>query len=501
MNEQSTHNDDDLIYFFKNFESIMSGSAPTIDQVSTGVDFSVFREFLIDDIRELQKSIDNADDDDYQLWAAEHLFNIIDWAHLIDGNRGDIFSASLEQAFEKEFGDKKILTTLYDVYLQGWLTDKDGRHKVGGNTYTIFDNTIYYRDRFRQWYKVEKRSVFDLQPKKALINEQSVIAHLNESYAPTPIDNLIQKWNEQDFQNTLPKNFLEFDQQVTSPEAYFDFSIKHMKELAEKPISLSELERWNGGVIPNLENIIMICIRVLEIVKERRRDEGHTIYLLRDCLVFYETHKLLDFLNSEETSSDQLLIGRRLLSQEPDKWGYYIVILEALYEAHRRYPNNYTQFYSEFTRLMDLFSAVNPKFEAIIKTITPYIQSHIQTNQDKIIIFDVGFQGSINLFVQYVIDRYINTDPDSPFTTDIKVSIGALWSKELFGDRIMDDYFPFLNRVQQLATSDKLYHYVFDSLNKAQVSVTMGDKSWQHKATVERVVMVMLAKLDSLTTS
>jgi hypothetical protein len=493
MNEQSIHDDDDLIYFFKNFESIMSRGVPTIDQVSTGVDFSVFREFLINDIRELQKNIDNTADD-YRLWAAEHLFNIIDWERLIDGNRGDIFSSSLEQAFEKEFGDKKILTTLYDKYLQDWLTDKDGRHKVGGNTYTIFNSTIYYRNRFQQWYQVEDRSAFDLQPKKTLISEQSIITHLSENYSQTIIDKVIQKWNEQNFQSTLPEDFLEFNQQITSPEEYFDFSIEHIKALVNNPISLTELERWNGGVITNLEDIITLCIRVLEIVKERRRDKAHTLYLLRDSLLFYETHKVLDILDSEETSSDQLLIGRKLLSQEPDKWGYYIAILEALYEAHKRYPNNYNQFYNEFTRLMDIFSTVNPKFKEMIEMITPYIRNHMQTNQNNVVIFDVGFQGSINLLVQYMIDRHISMDRD--LTTDIKVSVGALWSKELFGNRIMSDYFPFLNRVQQMATSDELYHYVFSSLNKGRVSVSMGDKNWQHKAAIERAVMVMLAKLD-----
>lgn len=492
--------DDDLIYFFKNFELIIGKNTPTIEQVSSGVDFSVFQEFLFKDLQKLKNSIDNADDD-YRLWAVEHLYNIIDWAHLIDENRGNIFSASLEQAFEKEFGDKKILTTLYDAYLQKWLIHKDGQHIIGGNTYTVFDNIIYYRDRFRQWHRVEKRTAFDLQPKMTLYTNREVIAHLEENYTPTPLDNLIQRWDDQDFQNELPKDFLEFDKQITNPEEYFDFSIKHIKALANNPVSIAELERWNGGAIKNLENVLTICSSVLEIVKNRRKEKEHTIYLLRDCLLFYEAHKILDYLNSDDTSSDQLLIGRKLLSQEPDKWGYYIVTLEALYEAHQRYPNNYDQFYNEFSRLMDLFCEVSPKFMEIIKKIAVYVREHLHTDQNKVTIFDVGFQGSINLLVQYVIDRHIVIDNTRQIETDIQVSVGALWSKELFGNRIMDDYFPLLNRVQRMATNDELYHYVFNSLHRSQVSVTMGTKDWQRKAAIERAVMVMLAKLETLTAS
>lgn len=495
MYNQHNHDDDDLIYFFKNFESLLEGKVPTIDTISAGSDFYVFRTYFARDLRQMQDQLKNADDT-YLLKVAEHMFNIIDWVDLIVDNRGQAFRGAVEHFLEQEFGNKKLLETLYDLSFDKWLTNKNGQYEIGINTYTVRENKIYYRNRFEEWYEIDKKSAFEVQPSRILVGDNTLIAFLNASYSSTSTDLIIHKWNDRKLNNVLPDDFLQFSKETTSPEEYFEYSIEHIKLLLENPVSISELERWNGETIVDLEETIKLCTYILKLVKDRRSDKSHTVYLLRDCLLFYEAHKVLDILYSEETSSDQLLIGRKMLSHQPDKWGYYIVTIEALYEAHKRYPDNYSKFYEEFMRLIDLLIAVNPKFQGVINALLPYIQHHIQTNENKIIIFDVGFQGSINLLIQYIIDRHITPNTEHPSSTDIEVAVGALWSAELFGDRIKSDYFPFLNRVQRMATSEELYHYEFNGLQDKHVRVTMGGKAWQKKAAVERVVLAMLAQLD-----
>ena len=72
-----------------------------------------------------------------------------------------------------------------------------------------------------------------------------------------------------------------------------------------------------------------------------------------------------------------------------------------------------------------------------------------KTDKKKVIVFDIGFRGSIALLTKYIIDNHINpSNLDKKIEIDIEVGVGALWSKELFGDRHLGDYFPFLNRLQ-----------------------------------------------------
>lgn len=494
MHDKNKHDDDDLIYFFKNFESILGAGNPTVNSISSAVDFTVFRDYFVQDIKQIKDGLSGADDT-YLLQTAEHTYSIIAWMRLIVDNRGEAFSKAFEDTFNKEFGDSKILETLYTECLVKWLSGKKGQYKIGKNTYSTHSGSIYYRDRFERWFEVKKEEVFNIQPAKTIVEDSKILSLLKNSYQPTEIDLIINEWEDQNLDAILPVDFLQFNQEKTTPEEYFTFSIAHLKSLAENPISIAELERWNGGTIVDLEETITVCTSILEYVKNRRNYQSHTIYLLRDSLLFYEAHKIFDIIESKETSSDQLLIGRKMLSHQPNKWGYYIVILEALYEAHKRYPSNYSEFYNEFGRLMDVLVSVNPKFQALIERLLPYIQNHLHTDKHRVTIFDVGFQGSINLFINHIIDRYISPNAEYPIETDIEIAVGALWSKELFGERFKSDFFPFLDQVQRMATSDELYHYEFNGLNDTQVTVTMGNKNWQKKAAIERAVLVMLARL------
>jgi hypothetical protein len=353
---------------------------------------------------------------------------------------------------------------------------------------------LFYRNRFKQWFEVDKKTAFDLQPNKVLIDNQDELIRLNKAYRETWYDEILEQWNSKNYQTVLRDNFLEFPKEETDPEEYAEFTLGHIKTLLNNPVSIAELERWYGGQIPDLEDIIKISALVLDIVKKRRKDSGQTLYLLRDCLVFYETQKTLDILNSEETSADQILIGRKLLSHKSREWGYYVLALESLYSAHKNHPTDFEEFYRDYTRLLDIFVSLNPGFAKIITDLAHYIKQHIQSDKNKVVIFDIGFQGSVALLAKYIIDRHV-TGPNNKVETDIKIGVAALWSKDLFGDRYIDDYFPFLNRVQLLTRSNDLYHYKINSLNLGKLRVVMGPKDKQRKAAVELITLIMVTVL------
>lgn len=491
-----TLDDADLIDWYKNFDRVPSIDKSTLDW-STTTDFQVFSEFLIKDIQDIQDQLKDADND-YLYYVCGHIFNILDWIKLITFDAGfPTFPSTFENLFDSHFGDKHILDHIYDTCFEKWISQKNGQHKIGENFYNILAGKLYYRNRFEQWFEVDRKTAFDLKPNREIIQNKDTIDQLNREYKETWYDAILKTWEDKQYQGTLPNDLLEFEGQETNPEAYSNFTLTHIKTLLKNPVSITELERWNGGEIVDLEDIIKISALIGEIVTKRREDNSHTLYLLRDCLMLYEAHKTMDILNSEDTSVDQIMVGRKLLSHESKEWGYYAATLDALYNAHLRYPINFEEFYNEYARLLDLFVSLNPGFAAVITNLANYIKNHIRTDKNKIVVFDIGFQGSIALLTKYIIDRHINpSGPKGKIETDIKVGIVALWSKKLFGDnRYDDDYFPFLNRVQLATRSNDLYQYKIGSLNSGKLHILMGDKENQHKAAIELVVLVMVTLL------
>ncbi|EKD69923.1 MAG: hypothetical protein ACD_46C00697G0002, partial [uncultured bacterium] len=444
--EELSQDDTWFIEFFKHFETILTPKRSDVKNWSVAADFQVFSEFLIRDMQEIQERLKNADDE-YLYYVCRHTYNIIDWIRLMVASGLTTFSSAFDPLFEEHFGDKYIFQNTYDSCFEKWVSQKSGQWKIGENFYNIFEGNLYYRNRFGQWFEVDRKTAFDLQPDRISIEDTDLIEKLNSEYKETWYDTIIRRWENKKYQGTLSDDFLSFGNEETSPEEYSNFTIRNIESLLKNPISIAELERWNGGEIVDLEHIVKISAFVLEIVKKRRKDNSHTIYLLRDCQMFYEAHKTLDILNSENTSLDQVLIGRKLLTHELREWGYYIVTLEILYTAHKRYSTNFNEFYDEYARLMDMFVFLNPGFAEKVDNIADYVKEHIKTDKDKVVVFDIGFQGSIALLTKYIIDRHIKSNGSNiNLETDIKIGVGAEWSKELFGDRYENDYFPFLNR-------------------------------------------------------
>lgn len=459
-------------------------------------DYHVMREFLVKDIARIQQQLDAADDTTlYDI--CQHTYNLLDWIDLI-ATTGfpPTFKDIWGEVFEEAFGDKNILETIYSDTFRRWLDGKSGQLQVGNNVYSLLEDTLYYRDRFGHWYAVEKATAFDLKPTKTLIDPGEITDQLDSTYKTTWYEDIINTWDAADYEGTLTSTFFTFEEAETSPEAYFDFSLTQIKTLLNNPVSRKELERWYGAPIEDLEHIIKLCAKAIPIVKQRRNQDDHSVYFLRDCLMFYELHKALDILESRNSSCDQVLIGRKLLSHPLRDWGYYAIVMEVLYQAHRRYPDNFNDFYNEFSRLLSMFVALDPDFAHVVDSIKKYVAEHITTDKTKVTLFDIGFQGSIPLLVKYIIDHHINpTQPENEVETDISIFVGAEWSRQMFAERYLDDDFSFLNHFQRAARSDELYHYKKNSLKDGAVRVEMGDKTFQKKAAAELVVLLMVTLL------
>jgi hypothetical protein len=450
---------------------------------------------LIKDDQEIKEKLKNTDDD-YLYYVCEHIFNILDWIKLIVEDAGCFtFSDAWEKLFEEKFGDKYILQHLYNECFDKWIFKKNGQYKIGMNFYNLFENKIYFCNFFGEWFEVDKATAFDIKPNKKLIKNKVLIEHLNKQYKETPFDRVLKKWENKKYQGKLLKNFFQFNNKRTSPEEYSAFALKNIKKLLKNPVSIKEIERWNGNKKIDLDYLAKIAFFVSDLAQKRREENSHILYLLRDSLIFYEAHKALDILNNKNTSSSQILIGRKLLSNKRGMWGYYVVTLTALYEAHLRYPNDFAKFYKEYCRLLDLFVSLNLEFAKIISNLKNYIKKHIPKGNRKLIIFDIGFQGSIALLTKYIIDRHILSKANGKIETDIEIGIGAEWSKELFGYRHDGDYFPLLTHIQLMSRSDKLYRYIDKSLAFGELKVKMGNKKDQHDAAVELIVILMILKV------
>jgi len=492
---RKNYSDEELIELFRDFDVIFTQNKTDTDY-RLSKDFQVQSEFLIKDIKEIQRRLEKNAGDKYLYYVCEHIFNIMNWIKLIEEDAISNFSNIWEGFFDEHFGDKNLLQSLYDSCFEKWVSQKNGQHQIGQNFYNIIEGRLFYHNRFGKWFEVNSRAAFDFKPDLTLVKNKGLIKQLNGDYRETWYDNLLSLWESQEYRGELSDNFLKFGSKESSPEQYFDFTVTYIKELLKNPVSISELERWNGSIIADLEDIVKIVAFVLNITKKRQRDDSHTVYLLRDCLMFYESQQILDLINSETTSSDQIMIGRKLLTHESRRWGYYIVTLEALYTAHQRYPVNFAKFYNEYARLMNLFVSLNPNFEKVVSELADYIKNHIQTGKKRIVVFDIGFQGSIALLTKYIIDYHIApTRLGGKIKTDINVGVGAVWSKKLYGKKYEGYYFPFLYHLQLIRRSNDLYHYKEGSLKNGKIGVVMGKAEDQKRAAVELVTLVMLAML------
>lgn len=485
--------DNDLIDLCENLESRMTGDKAGVDWL-VATDFLVFKNYLIKDIKEIQANLAKPNDD-YLHYVCQHIFNIQDWIKLIVEDAGfPTFGSSWEHVFHEEFGDEHVLQNIYNTAFEKWIINKSGQYELGVNSYNVKNGKLFYRDRLAQWFEVDKATAFDVKPGKIPVDDQSLIEILNSEYKVTRYDYLLERWSEKEFSGKLPDDFLQFSATETSPDEYFDFTVAHIKKLLENPVSILELERWYGENIAGLEDVVKIVDYTLGIASKRRKEKSHTLYLLRDSLLFLEAHKTLDILSQQPTSSDKLLIGRKLLSHKPGNWGYYVITLEALYTAHKRYPKSFTDFFNEYSRLLDLCISANPKFAAVVVRLSKYVEKRIPAETKRIDVFDIGFQGSISLFVKYMIDRsYAVLEGNHKPVTDIRIGVGAQWSKELFGYRYDGDYFPMLNRIQLMTRSDSLYQYKDGSIDAGEPRVIMSDDRNQCKAAVELVVLEMIA--------
>jgi hypothetical protein len=459
------------------------------------LDFKIQGGFMVEDIRSLLQKVKTANDDEL-LYISQHCFNLISWIDQM-GIMGFLgLSGFVDELLEKEFGNKNVIKDLQESSFKKWLSGKQGQYKIGENHYNIYENKIYYRNLQGNWHLVDEKDVFKIMPTLGLSPESTITEELEKDYHPTKYHQIFLEWQNSGFGDEIPKELFTTQVGETTPEEYLQFTIKNIKEIIACPVSYKQIEKLDTKGGEHLEYLIKVGYLMAEFVEGRRKSNQHTVYLLRDCVIFYEIQKTLDLLDGKDTSSDQLIIGRKLLSSKRRAGGHWYVAQEILFHSYIKYPRDYPKFYEEFSRLMKEYAEYSQEFAEVLERLGTYIRKHIEgaiKNNLKIEIVDLGFQGSINVLVKYVIDNYCTKEVK--LETEIHMYVLAEWFKTVYGKRYTTETYSMLTKIEDLTRNEYLYDYKPGSFEAGEPMVIMGDESAQRDANVELLVMTMVTIL------
>ena len=111
----------------------------------------------------------------------------------------------------------------------------------------------------------------------------------------------------------------------------------------------------------------------------------------------------------------------------------------------------------------------------------------LDLNTETIIdIVDLGFQGSINILVKYVIDRHCRAGRDHK--TVVHMYVLAEWFKSVYPGAYSSETYSLLTNIEVLARNELLYDYKLGSFAEGAISVVMGSKEEQEMANTELLV-------------
>lgn len=481
--------------WFKDFENY-----PIVDKAKINwpytLDFEVQSKYIVSDIKRLLKEVKTASDTEL-LKISQHCFNLLSWVRQMNIMGFHSLETYLNNVLIEEFGNKNVINNLQKEIFNRWVNNKSGQYYIGVNWYNILHGKIYYRKLTGEWFLVEK-GVFDVAPKLGISPNPETTSALEKDYTPTKYDKVFQEWKRNNYSNNFPIDLDDCVIGETSPENNFQHSMKKIKSILSSPVAIDLLEKEFNN-LNHLEYMIKVSLIMVEYAQQRRESKEHTVYLLRDCLIFYELQNTLDILDGQETSSDQLYIGRKIMSNKKREGGHWYFTQEVLFQCCLESPSSFEEFYKEYTKLLDEYTEYSQEFALFVKDIFIYIEKHIESampNNLKVTIVDLGFQGSINMFIKYVIDKYYQHKPK--LKTDIEMYVLAEWFKDIYGSkRYVSDTYSLLTHIEVLARNELLYEYNVDSLKDGNISIVMGSKEDQRNANIELIITTMVALISN----
>ncbi|MBW4061690.1 hypothetical protein HJC99_03935 [Candidatus Saccharibacteria bacterium] len=127
-----------------------------------------------------------------------------------------------------------------------------------------------------------------------------------------------------------------------------------------------------------------------------------------------------------------------------------------------------------------------------------YLGNHIaqaKVTNRRINVIDLGFQGSINMLVKYVLDQYCSQSAKQ--AADIHMYVVAEWFKGVYHNMYTSNTFSSLTHIEVMARNNAIYQYVPGSLHDGKLTVTYGSKDDQSQADMELTVMAMTILLQN----
>lgn len=475
--------------WFKDFENRPIVGKDQIPWPVT-VEYEIQSKYFISNLSSLPE-LDTATDSEL-LFTAEHCNNLIAWIEQmrIMGYTG--LPGVMEDLFEEEFGNRQILADLRSAYIEKWLGGKSGQHEIGENYFTIYRGKFYYGTVHQEWYAVESNSIFDIMPKLSQKADTQTSAVLNIDHELTKVQQIYMNWRDAEYSGKLSSVVSSSKIGETTPEDVLADTVKKLHAILEQPLALKEIERAIDEKPEYLEYLIKISCLVADFAKQRRASNEHSLYLLRDCAMFHEAQIYIDLLEGKQTSHDQVYLGRQSFSSQRRDAGHWYVAQELLLLSLQKHPNDFTAFYADFTQGMKDYEEYSPEFAGLVQELAQYLGNHIEEakqNNRVINIIDLGFQGSINLLVKYVLEQYCAEE--AKLSTKVHMYVVAEWFKEVYEAMYTSDTFSTLTHIEVMARNNAMYEYVLWSLGDGKLSVVYGSESDQEQADIELAVMAM----------
>ena len=459
------------------------------------IEFDIQSEYFISNLKALPK-LDAASDAEL-LTAAQHCNNLIGWVEQmrIMGYTG--LPSVIEELLESEFGSRQKLAELRQAYIEKWLHGKSGQHRIGVNDFTIHEGIVYYSTIHNEWFRVETINTFDMMPILGNESTTELSALLDAHHKPTRYQRIYASWQSAGYSGGLTSTLFSSKAGQTTPEEVLKTTVEKMHTIIERPLALREIEQVIGERRDHLEYLIKISCAVADFAQQRRASNEYTLYLLRDCAMFNEAQILIDLLEGQQTLHGQIYIGRESLSSSRQSAGHWYVCQELLLMSLQKHPDDFNAFYVDFTQRMKDYEKHSLGFSNLVKSLAEYLNNYIkeaEQNDGVITVVDLGFQGSINMILKYVLDRYCL--PETKIQTDVHMYVVAEWFKDVYKNMFTSDTFSLLTNIEVMARNNAIYEYVPWSLRDGRLMVTYGSEADQHQADIELSVMTMAIILE-----
>lgn len=422
--------------------------------------------------------------------AAQHCNNLFGWVEQmrIMGYTG--LPGVIEDLLEEKYGNRQHLTDLRRAYTEKWLKGKSGQHNIGENNFTIYRDKFYYYSLRHEWREVEPSSIFNIMPKFGQKADSQISELLSAEYKPTRFQQVYMSWKDTNYSGKLPVSSAKTGQ--TTPEDVLKDTLGKVQAIIENPPALEEVNKATSAKTDYLEYLIKISCLVADFAQHRRTSNEFSLYLLRDCAMFHEAQIIIDLVEGQQTSHDQAYIGRQSLSSRLRDAGHWYVCQELLLLSLQKYPNDFPGFYEFFTQRLRDYEKYSPEFGVLVQNLAKYLSNHIDEAKQSnltINVIDLGFQGSINMLVKYVLDEYCLHETKLP--TKVHMYIVAEWFKGVYQDMYTSNTFSALTDIEVLSRNNAIYEYVNWSLRDGRLDVAYGSKADQNLADIELTVMTM----------